>query len=300
MRSEVFTDGLAHLYGVIGWPLHQSLSPLLHNTGFDALDMAALYQRWEVPPEHLADFVASVRLLPIRGCSVTIPHKTRILPFLDAVTPLARRVGAVNTLYWDGERLCGDNTDVAGFLLPLEGENFSGSAALLLGAGGAARAAAAGLQSLPQKRRPAVVYVATPSNTSHLPLAADFGLTPLPWQERHAPEVQLVINATPLGMRGAHEMATPFDVTQCPTPPAKALAYDIVYNPLETRFLQEARAAGWRCLSGREMFYGQADAQFRRWTGHSLPSCVRTVLEAALDQPVQAPKDRIPSTTSFS
>ena len=112
------TNGTA-LYGVTGWPLAQTLSPLLHNTGFRTLGINALYQKWEVPPAKLPAFVESVHLLDIRGCSVTIPHKVGLLPLLDEVSPLARQVGAANTIYWNGDRLCGENTDVAGFMAPL-------------------------------------------------------------------------------------------------------------------------------------------------------------------------------------
>lgn len=274
------------LYGVTGWPLSQSLSPLLHNTGFAALGINALYMKWEVPPHKLPAFVESVRLLNIRGCSVTIPHKVGLLPLLDEVSPLAQSVGAANTIYWQGERLCGDNTDVAGFMAPLAQVPLAGADVLLLGAGGAARAVAAGLMAPAPLARPAHVYVATPSNQSHLPLAEEFGLTPLLWQDRHEPAPLLVINTTPLGMRGKAEADTPYDFSlAAPCAPkgnAAPLAYDIVYNPLETRFLREARAAGRRCISGLEMFFGQGDAQFRLWTGQGLPPESRRALEAAL------------------
>lgn len=148
------TNGTA-LYGVIGWPLAQTLSPLLHNTGFRTLGINALYQKWEVPPEKLPAFVESVRLLDIQGCSVTIPHKVGLLPLLDEVSPLARQVGAANTIYWNGDRLCGENTDVAGFMAPLADMPLGGADVLLLGAGGAARAVAAGLAAPGNAKRPA-------------------------------------------------------------------------------------------------------------------------------------------------
>lgn len=284
------------LYGVTGWPLAQSLSPLLHNTGFHALGLPAVYCRWEVPPPRLPAFVESVRLLHIRGCSVTIPHKAALAPLLDAVTPLARQVGAVNTLYWQGDALCGENTDAAGFLAPLAGLPLGQGDALLLGAGGAARAVAAGLTSLPEGQRPRRVYVATPSDRSHRALAEAFGLVPLQWAERHDLPALLVVNATPLGMRGKAEAETPYDFALAAAPlsgqksgfygekaaQATPLAYDLVYNPLETRFLHEARLAGRRCVSGLEMFYCQGDAQFRLWTGRALPSAARRALDAAL------------------
>ena len=288
MSAAASTATGTALYGVTGWPLGQSLSPLLHNTGFAALGINALYMKWEVPPHKLPAFVESVRLLNIRGCSVTIPHKVELLPLLDEVSPLAMRVGAANTIYWQGERLCGENTDVAGFMAPLAGVPLAGADILLLGAGGAARAVAAGLVSPAPHDRPAHIYVATPSDKSHLPLAEEFGLTPLLWQNRHEPAPLLVINTTPLGMRGKAEDDTPYDFSlaaQCaPSGNTATLAYDIVYNPLETRFLREARAAGRRCISGLEMFFGQGDAQFRLWTGQGLPPDSRRALETALGQ----------------
>ena len=290
MSADACTAAGTALYGVTGWPLSQSLSPLLHNTGFAALGINALYLKWEVPPQKLPTFVESVRLLNIRGCSVTIPHKVELLPLLDEVSPLARRVGAANTIYWKGESLCGENTDVAGFMAPLANVSLAGADVLLLGAGGAARAVAAGLVTAAPHNRPARVFVSTPSDKSHLTLADEFGLTPLLWQNRHEPTPLLVINTTPLGMRGKAEQDTPYDFW-LGTPPAPAndakatpLAYDIVYNPLETRFLREARAAGRRCISGLEMFLGQGDAQFRLWTGQGLPPESRRALEAALGQ----------------
>ena len=288
MSADACTAAGTALYGVTGWPLSQSLSPLLHNTGFAALGINALYMKWEVPPQKLPAFVESVRLLNIRGCSVTIPHKVELLPLLDEVSPLAMRVGAANTIYWQGERLCGENTDVAGFMAPLAGVPLAGADILLLGAGGAARAVAAGLVSPAPHDRPAHIYVATPSDKSHLPLAEEFGLTPLLWQNRHEPAPLLVINTTPLGMRGKAEDDTPYDFSlaaQCAASGNTApLAYDIVYNPLETRFLREARAAGRRCISGLEMFFGQGDAQFRLWTGQGLPPESRRAIETALGQ----------------
>jgi len=283
-------SGGTALYGVTGWPLAQTLSPLLHNTGFRTLGINALYQKWEVPPDKLPTFVESVRLLDIRGCSVTIPHKVELLPLLDEVSPLARQVGAANTIYWNGNRLCGENTDVAGFMAPLVNMPLEGADVLLLGAGGAARAVAAGLVSQGNAKRPPRVFVATPSDKSHLPLAEEFGLTPLLWKDRHEPSPLLVINTTPLGMRGKAESDTPYDfslagsLSSPSVANAAPAAYDIVYNPLETRFLREARAAGYRCISGLEMFFGQGDAQFRLWTGQGLPPESRRALEAALGQ----------------
>jgi len=267
-----------HLYGVLGWPLAQSLSPLLHNTAFQVLGMDSVYLRWEIAPEKLSAFVESVRILPISGCSVTIPHKVAIVPFLDRVSRQATLAGAVNTLYWEGETLCGDNTDVSGFLAPLCHMPLQDMSVLLLGAGGAARAAAAGLQLRGCRQ----VWICTPSDKSHLSLAEEFGFTPLLWADRHRVQANLLINTTPLGMRGKHEGVSPYDFSLSSWESRGAVAYDIVYNPLTTRFLCDAGAAGLHCISGLEMFYGQASAQFQLWTGLLFPTVVRQELEKAL------------------
>ncbi len=267
------------LHGVIGWPLGQSLSPLVHNTGFRVLGIPAVYLRWEIPPERLGAFVDALRLLDIRGCSVTIPHKQAVMPFLDVVSERATLAGAANTLYWKDGALCGDNTDVAGFLAPLGAEPLDRMDALLLGAGGAAHAVAAALRLRGCRR----VRVCTPGNRRHLDLAGRFGFTPVAWEERHDLPAGLVINATPLGMHGKTEGETPYDFARAPGVPG-GIAYDIVYNPARTRFLCEAARAGRRCVNGVEMFFGQADAQFRIWTGQALPEAARSALEAALGE----------------
>jgi len=210
----------------------------------------------------MPDLVSAVRSLNIQGVSVTIPHKEAIMPLLDGLTPRASRLGAVNTLYWDQGSLCGDNTDVEGFVAPLRGRAFA--SALVLGAGGAARAALAGLQELGLSN----IAVSNHNKKRAQKLAEEFGVRCANWEDRAAYEAALVINATPLGMRGTHE-------GQNPLPPEAftrrqgetRMAYDLIYTPLSTRFLAEAEAAGWQTQDGLAMFIAQAQAQFRLWTG---------------------------------
>lgn len=277
METGVFQP--AKLFAVTGWPLSQSLSPLIHNSGFQALGLSAVYMAFPVQPGDLPDFVRSVRLLPLHGVSVTIPHKETVIPLLDGITDRARQVGAVNTLFWEGQRLLGDNTDIAGFLAPLEAMrmDFAAQTALVLGAGGAARAVVGGLALMGCRN----IHIATPSNKSHLPLVQQFGAQPVNWADRHSIAATLVVNTTPLGMHGAHENETPWDFA-LGNLPSGAVAYDIVYNPLETRFLAEARAHGHVCVTGRDMFFAQGNAQFSLWTGQALPAVARTNLDAAL------------------
>ena len=301
------------LYGVIGDPIEHSLSPLLHNTAFQAVGAAAVLLPWRIAAEHLADFVAAVRLLPIAGACVTIPHKERIAPLLDRLTPLARAVGAVNTLYWDGGDLVGHNTDVEGFVQPLSARG-GFSSALILGAGGAARAVLAGLLTLPELRRilvaarrqeqaraliagvrplpggaahvhspqaaPQTVPAAVPPT---LPLAAPACapasapvVEAVPWDSRHDLTADLIINTTPIGMSsGPAASASPFTEFR-----GHGLAYDLIYQA--TPFLRSARAAGWDVLNGRDMFAAQAAAQFTLWTGLPLPDAAHAALDEAL------------------
>lgn len=269
------------LYGLVGSPVAHSLSPLLHNTGFQTLGIPATYLRWNITPQALARFVDAMRVLGLAGASVTIPHKSAIMPLLDAISDTAQAVGAVNTLYLRNSSLCGENTDVTGFLSPIAGLGLlPASDIVLLGSGGAALAAAAGLTQHGFTH----VHIATMSDTSHLPVAERFGLIPLRWNERMDVPARLVINATPLGMQGQYEDKSPYDFA-CATALADTsagIAYDMVYTPLQTRFLREAAATGRHCVSGLAMFFGQADAQFRLWTGRGLPAEAFQATEAAL------------------
>lgn len=255
------------LYGIIGYPLGHSQSPRVHNTAFQAQKLAKVYLAWPTTPEHLPDFMSAVRALPIAGLSVTIPHKESIIPLLDAITPAAGLVGAVNTVFWQDGALCGHNTDLAGFMAPLHGKKLS--SALVLGAGGAARAVLAGLQALGC----ANIVLTNRTLATAMALAHAFQgeikLNVVPWEERIQVRADIIINATPLGMLGEN-------VTQTPYPAAafakgeRGLAYDLVYNPLHTRFLQEAAATGWAVQDGLYMFVAQADEQFTLWTQQPL------------------------------
>ena len=262
--------------GIIGWPLGHTLSPTLHNWGFGQLGVDARYEAWPLEPADLPDFMRRFRTEPIHGASVTIPHKRAVMAFVDGLTDRASRVGAVNTLSWQDGRVLGDNTDVLGLMAPLAKLARVPGSALVLGAGGAARAAVAALTDLGIAR----VLVANRTRSKADELAGDFGVESVEWEKRTEAGPELVLNTTPLGMSGAMVDATPW--------PAEAffpamIAYDIVYNPLRTRFLQEAEAAGCTVIDGLSMFLHQGLAQFRIWTGLDLDEgAARQVLLAAL------------------
>ncbi len=267
------------LYGVIGYPLGHSLSPLLHNTAFRELGIPGVLVPWSIEPDRLPDFIRSVRLLNIRGACVTIPHKQSIIPLLDRVTDRVKALGAANTLYWDGDLLCGDNTDILGFMSPLaadppaEGQ----SRVLVLGAGGVARAAVAGLQTLGLRD----ITITDIVEESAATLGETFGLKTVPWAGRGDLAADILINTTPLGMKGTFEGETPYPAQSFAG--RRGIAYDIVYTPFVTRFLREAASAGWKTIGGLEMFISQADHQFLTWTGRNLPPAARQAVADALN-----------------
>ncbi|MCL1939787.1 MAG: shikimate dehydrogenase [Desulfovibrionaceae bacterium] len=266
-----------YLYGVLGMPLAQSLSPALHTWGFARSGHPGAYFAWEKSADDLPAFFAAVRSLPIAGLSVTIPHKQTVIPFLDQLTQRAQAVGAVNLIYWQGDRLVGDNTDVAGFLAPLlklrnAGKKLPGRA-LLLGTGGAGRAALAGLRELGL----AEVWIAARNAAKAEALARDFGCQTLAWDDREQALADLgptlVINATPLGMTGTLAGQSPLPALPLLALPGQAKAwfiYDIVYNPVRTPLLVTARERGMTCIDGLDFFVAQAREQFRLWTGVEL------------------------------
>jgi shikimate dehydrogenase len=263
-------------YGIIGYPLAHTLSPLVHNWGFKRFGLDGRYEAWETLPQDLAAFMVRFRETPILGLSVTIPHKTPVMEYVDAVTDLGREVGAVNTLYWRNGALWAENTDVEGFCRPLVEAGGDVASALILGAGGVARAAVVGLKRLGVPR----IAVAARKREKAAALAGEFGLETVDWESRADDMATLLVNATPMGMAGRLEALSPY--------PAEAIndrriVYDLVYNPRITRFVAEATAAGSRVVSGLDMFLYQAVEQFRLWTGRVLPAEeLRPLLEKAL------------------
>ena len=280
-----------YYYGVIGTPLAQSLSPALYAWGFSQSGHPGVYCAWEKTAESLPGFFAAVRGLPIAGLSVTIPHKQAVIPFLDELTPRAQAVGAVNLIYWRDGRLVGDNTDVAGFLAPLQKLRAAGAQlpprVLLLGAGGAARAVlaglGAGLRELWGEPGLAEVWVTARDAAKAEALAQDFGCRTLAWEDREQTLADpgiggpaLIINATPLGMVGtfAEQSPLPNLSSGCPnveSAPNDWFIYDIVYNPVQTPLLRAGRERGMTCVDGLDFFVAQAQEQFRIWTGAELP-----------------------------
>jgi shikimate dehydrogenase len=262
-------DGRTKVYGLLGRPVAHSLSPAMHNAAFRELGLNAVYVAF--PVTDLAQAVAGLRGLAIAGVSVTIPFKEEIIPLLDELDPQAARMGAVNTVVNREARLTGSNTDWLGALAALRtktgirGEHF-----LILGAGGAARAIAFGL--LEQGGRVTVTDLDPERATA---LAREFPLEALPLGALGLCPATILINATPVGLAP--------DVEAIPIEPDLLgrfrLVMDIVYRPLQTRLLQEARIQGCQTIDGLQMLIYQGAAQFELWTGQPAP--LATMSQAA-------------------
>ena len=254
------------IFGVAGDPIRSSLSPLMLNMAFGRAAVDAVY----VPlltrcPEELFQ---AARELPLAGFSVTMPLKQAILPFLEHVDPLAAKIGAVNTVRREpGGSFSGFNTDAAGIVAPLERRlNLRGGRVLVLGAGGAARAAVFACAD-----RGAQVFVLNRTAETAVKLAGEAGATAIRREALGAqPPFDVIINATPAGMRG--------NASELPLRPEELrtrIVFDLVYNPLETPLLRAARAQGIETIAGVEMFVQQGARQFELWTG--LPAPVQSM-----------------------
>jgi 3-dehydroquinate dehydratase/shikimate dehydrogenase len=256
--------------GLVGSPVGHSLSPHTHNAAFAATGLDAVYVPFEVTD--LSEFVRRMvdprtRELGwnLRGLSVTAPHKQAIIPHLDSVSENASGVGAVNTVVVSEERgLEGYNTDAGAALAPLAGlVELRGASVALIGAGGAARAV---LWALGERGARTTLFARDAAKAQAV--AEEFGAEREPLEGASFRRFDLVINATPLGTRGSRETETPAVASQLR---GARVAYDLVYNPAETRFLREAREAGCLTVGGLGMLVAQAEEQFRLWTGHEPP-----------------------------
>lgn len=249
---------------LIGWPAAHSRSPLIHHHWLRKLDIAGGYSIEAVPPEGFAEFVLNLRHHGYVGANVTIPHKERALQLAEA-DDRARAVGAANTLWYDGDILRATNTDVEGFINNLDAAapGWDGiEDALVLGAGGAARAVLFGLL----ERGVARVHMANRSIDRAHALAAQFGdrVTPIAWDDipRAMPQAGLLLNTTSLGMTGQPDLA--IDLTPLSD---RAVVADLVYVPLVTPLLAAAQARGLRSADGLGMLLHQAVRGFELWFG---------------------------------
>ena len=255
-------NGSTEVYGIMGNPVTHSMSPAMHNAAFAALGLNKIYVPF--PVENVSQAMSGFRALHVKGVSVTIPHKQAVIQYLDSIDPVAAKIGAVNTLVLDDRRrIHGLNTDwiganrALGEVLALNGEKV-----LLLGAGGSARAIGFGLLEAGAR-----IVLASRTPAKGRALAEILGCEWQPIADVPALAADILINATSVGMTPAEQNS--------PVPAAALrnfpVVMDIVYAPLETRLLSEARAAGCSVVNGLVMLLYQGVAQFETWTGREAP-----------------------------
>lgn len=271
-------------FGLLGYPLGHSLSPLIHKAALQALGLIGDYQLHPVEHENdLPELINQLRQGKIQGLNVTIPYKRSVIEFMDVLTPTARSIGAINTISYQQNQLIGDNTDTDGFLSDLKRQGWFPERdrlrhALILGAGGSARAVAyalfkQGWQLTIAARRIEQAESLGKAITELFPSREEqpsiefinFDRTALSGSE-HAPD--LIVNTTPVGM-SPHENANPWP--QDLALPSQAAVYDLVYNPVETEFTRAARGASMRAAGGIGMLVEQAALSLEIWTGVPAP-----------------------------
>lgn len=266
-RVEKFSRA-AKIYGVIADPVRHSISPAVHNRAFQARRVDAVYLPFLVQPSYLKDFFCLANKLPVAGFSVTIPHKQKVIRYLDIVDPLARRIGAVNTVWKKAGKWRGTNTDAEAVTVPLSRRvRLAKSSILLVGNGGAARGAAYALVASGAK-----VSIVGRNPDRVRSLAKACGAEPLMREQAESRQFDALIHATPVGMF-PHTNECFFHNTI----PAD-LVFDMVYNPLETELARRAAEQGRTVIPGIQMFLEQAAHQFEIWSGESAP---RSVMEKA-------------------
>ncbi|NGZ95810.1 MAG: shikimate dehydrogenase [Nitrospira sp. WS110] len=271
--------------GVIGNPVGHSLSPAIHNAAFRKLGLNYVYLAWQV--EAIGDVLRGLRALGnFRGASVTIPHKVTAMPFLDHVEETAQRIGAINTIVSEKGKLRGYNTDTTGALRALRegGVDLKGQSVTLIGSGGAARAIACALIAQSSLTKLTVLGIDDGERTSlaqelrsqAASTVEDFHLDESSLR-KILPDTNVLIHSTPVGMSPkVNASCVPASLLH-----ADLTVMDIVYNPLETKLLKDAKAVGCKTIPGLEMFLHQAVAQFELWTNQTAPvDVMRGVLES--------------------
>ncbi len=260
-----------HVYGVIADPVAHSKSPLLHNRAFQARRLDAVYVPFRIASGQLGDWMKLASTLPVAGFSVTIPHKQRILRYLDVVEPIAKRIGAVNTVWRKAGKWRGTNTDAEGVIKPLSRQiRLAHAKVLIAGYGGGARAAAIALRDAGAQ---ITITGRNMKRAQALASVVDADVASLKECQTH--EYDALLHATPVGMYPESG-----ECLFCDNIPARVVL-DMVYNPYETLLLKRAKQQGCTVIHGSEMLLEQAARQFEIWTGESAP---RAVMQSALEQ----------------
>lgn len=269
--------GTTKLLGVIGHPIEHSLSPVMHNAAIAHLGVDYIYVPLSVSAADLPQAIAGLEAIGLQGFNVTIPHKQAIIPLLSHISDVAQAVGAINTVYRTQAGWSGTNTDVEGFLAPLLATptNWQQARAVILGNGGAARAVVAGCAQLGVAEvqvvgRDAYKLEAFFASWQGSPLATNLSVHL--WNELPAllSQAQLIVNTTPIGMFPQSQQS-PIDAIELQQITPGTIAYDLIYRPRPTRFLQQAQAQGATIIDGLEMLIQQGAAALHLWLQQAIP-----------------------------
>ena len=270
MLKKPYITARTNVLCVIGHPIEHSMSPIMHNAALKDLSLDYVYVAFNIPPNDLKKAVLGFKMFSIKGINVTIPYKEKIIPYLDEIDPLAEKIGAVNTIKNEGKYLIGKNTDASGAKKALldAGCEITGKKALILGAGGAAKAVGFAISEDLD-----AVYIANRTEKRAIKLAKDLtNKTTIKAVGKNMSintlknlvnDVDILINTTPLGMYPDIE-GSPISQEMLHK---NLFVFDIVYNPLETRLLKEASKIGCKTLGGLDMFVNQGALAFEWWTG---------------------------------
>jgi len=278
------------LFGIIGYPVEQSLSPLMHNAAFTALKIDADYKLFPLKEEEVDTFFDELRdqESPILGLNVTVPYKEKVLPYLDTLTPFARKVGAVNTIVITEERqIIGYNTDAPGFMAHLNELKFdvTNKRIAILGAGGSARAILATLCMIKERPDSIKIYNRTTSRVdqllSDLGQRIDMSIVELgiSIDDLNIELADLVINTTSMGMNKKDPCLIEKDLFH-----GNMLVYDLVYNPPETILLRTAKEAGAQTCNGLGMLYYQGILAFQHWVNIQLDEDIKRKMRKSLEE----------------
>ncbi|MBS3029214.1 MAG: shikimate dehydrogenase [Dolichospermum sp. DET50] len=264
--------GKTKLLGVIGHPVEHSLSPLMHNAALAKLGLDYVYLPFPIAPENLERAIAGFASMGVVGFSITIPHKQAILPLLSEISPIAQAIGAVNTVTRQGNKWIGTNTDVEGFIAPLQTtyhQDWSQKKAVILGNGGAARAVVAGciqlgLAEIHVVGRNLQKLQAFSQSWQNSLYADKFQVHEWPELPNLIPQANLLVNTTPIGMY-PHVEESPLNRQEISYLPGDAIVYDLIYIPKPTKFLHLAEKQGAIIIDGLEMLVQQGAAALKIW-----------------------------------
>ncbi|MBU0468771.1 MAG: shikimate dehydrogenase [Candidatus Omnitrophica bacterium] len=277
-------------YGLVGYPLGHSLSPLMHNAAFEALEVDALYKLFPLEEEELEGFFKDLKdeFSPIFGLNVTVPYKEKVVQYLDNVDPLVDKIKAVNTILINDERkLIGYNTDAPGFLAHLSEIGFKSEDknVAILGAGGAARAIVSVLCLIVERPKTIKLYDIDKGKADLLikdigeMINVDIVETVNSIDDLNIELADLLINATPIGMKEDDPCLVDEGLLH-----SDMLVYDLIYNPAETELLRMAREKGAQVSNGLGMLYYQGVLAFQHWAGQEIDQNIKNIMREALEK----------------